>query len=167
MSTDDQVPSSPRSYELRDLLAVYRDSLIALGPIVERAGLSWHDEDAHDGWEAIAEALFSNVVTNAVSADPRFAKALPFPKFDFDVDDYPGNSWIELEQADASRRMIFVRLFSEVDPYDAAVFADAEAGTLHRRTSVVVPWREAQRVLVRGRFSRDPDVLADRIWPVE
>src|SRR5512143_2384891 len=58
-----------------DLLGLFRDALVALVPIAERARIRWRDGEAYDDWDAIASAIFDNLVVRSLN----YSDALPQP----------------------------------------------------------------------------------------
>lgn len=49
-----------------ELLNVFRDALLAIVPVVERAMMGWRDEEAYDDWDAIADVLYEQLVVASV-----------------------------------------------------------------------------------------------------
>ena len=54
------------SFEVEELFGIFRDGLIALVPIAERARITWHGPDIYDNWDNIAIGLFDGIIENVV-----------------------------------------------------------------------------------------------------
>jgi hypothetical protein len=97
------------SFEVSELIATFRDSLLSLSPVADRARLSWRDEDAHDDWERLVETAFDVFVKAPIFSDPANRAALPLDRYDFHLANYGASSWIEVESADRRSGLAFVR----------------------------------------------------------
>ncbi len=49
-----------------DLLRTFRDGLIAMIPIAERACIIWKEPDAYDDWDMISQALYRAIVITSI-----------------------------------------------------------------------------------------------------
>jgi hypothetical protein len=50
-----------------ELLAIFRESLVALVPVLEKARVRWRDGEAYDDWDAITSCLYENIVVASLS----------------------------------------------------------------------------------------------------
>jgi hypothetical protein len=96
------------SFEISELIATFRESILALMPVADRALLSWRDEDAHDDWERLVESAFVVFVQSPIFLDPANRTALPLARYDFDIPTYRSSSWIEVVPPDRSSGLALV-----------------------------------------------------------
>ena len=50
-----------------EMMSIFRDGLLAVLPIAERARIPWSDERAYDDWETIAGGLYDAIVRMSLS----------------------------------------------------------------------------------------------------
>ena len=51
---------------ITELLLLFREGLLAVLPIAERAKIPWSDEQAYDDWDVIARGLYEGIVRMSV-----------------------------------------------------------------------------------------------------
>ena len=106
--------------EIDHMMRVFRDGLVAMVPIFERAHLPWREPDANDSWYAFSEALFWGIVCTCAENTPDHALLHPLPKYGFYSINYSNHSFI----AAADRpRAAFVDYDTEDSPFDICTFA--------------------------------------------
>ena len=104
-----------KSFHIGELLGIFRDGLIALIPIAERADIVWSGPDVYDPWEEMSEGLFSGIVTSVMyNLDKFFIESLP--KYGFTIPNYQCSSFITC--ASVSRNNAFLSLKSIASPFD-------------------------------------------------
>ena len=54
------------SFEAEELFGIFRDGLVALVPIVERARIAWYGPHVYDDWDNIAIGLFDGIIESVV-----------------------------------------------------------------------------------------------------
>ena len=143
---------------VNEVMAAFRQALIALVEPAERVGLQWRPESTHDDWEALADALFVILVEHSIRQTPSSSEAYPIARYDFDQLDYARNSWIEVDTGKPSESDIFVRFSSGESPFDTAELirvAVADGKALKDR----VPMTSQARFRLRLRFPNQPDEL--------
>lgn len=116
------------SFKLPDLLAIFREGLVALIPVAERARIAWREPRVWDPWEDIERALFdsivASVVDNAVPDVPR-----PLPKYGSACPGYAALSFVTERSARLrGERLVFSRLISAGEPFDTMRFLEVDAG---------------------------------------
>lgn len=84
-----------------ELLSLLREALAALVPIAERAGIPWRDTEAYDDWDAIASALYANIVARKLGQPEsvRDVESLhwTFSRYDLLHPSYAGLSFISVK----------------------------------------------------------------------
>lgn len=80
------------------LLLNFRDALIAVVPMVEKVGMPWKRPDGYDEWDAIATALFDNLVKEIIlqSLSDEERQDVTVAEYDLLQQDYAGASIIEV-----------------------------------------------------------------------
>jgi hypothetical protein len=110
------------------LIAMFRDAIRALVPIMDRAHITWKEHEAYDQWDAIVSVLYERLVIEPIrwglgdGEVPLAEEILRLPRYDFFVDDYSNRSFIELTPSQRSQRFpnAFLRFVSDSDPFDLA-----------------------------------------------
>jgi len=132
-----------------DLVANFRDALLAILPAADTAQLSWHDDNQHYEWERLAMTMFDVFVRQPVSVDQhRWPDEKPLAQYDIDRPDYAGCSWLELG-ASPSDRLAFVRFLSDQDPFDTVEVCEVSAKGFESGRRRRIPWPPNRLDLVR------------------
>lgn len=131
------------TFGISDLIGTFRDGLVALVPVAERARIAWREPAAYDPWEGIEQALFASFVTsvvqNAVPNPPR-----PLPKYGFTYGSYADLSFITEHAARLSgERLVFSKLTTARDPFDTMRFSDVDAFFVPTGRTVEIPFSQA------------------------
>jgi hypothetical protein len=85
---------------LSDLLDIFRQSLSALAPILEKAKISWQEAEAYDDWDSIAANLFENIVVNSLRFSQEITSDLRLPEYDIIYPSYKDFDIIFVEGSD-------------------------------------------------------------------
>lgn len=80
------------------LMAILREALAALVPIVEKARLPWQDGHAYDDWDAIAMALYDNIVVRSLKHATQGGRHLVLPQYDTLYPSYGAMDIISVER---------------------------------------------------------------------
>jgi hypothetical protein len=145
-----------------DLIAIFRDALIALTPTADRLLLEWEEGRQHRDWERVAETLFDVCVRGPLDSEPGRRKGeFPLARYNIDADSYEVFSWIGVRGETLNSPAALVRLISDVKPFDAVQVAisDPVAGTPVER--VLVPFAEAEFTFVRRSQGKPDSEICD------
>jgi len=123
----DQQGHERHRFIVSDLVSVFRESLIALVPILEKVGVTWPNANGYEGydqWDEIAETLFDNVVIDpifyAITAESR--ESLLWSKYDINYQDYSSLSYVLVRPETSSElldaRLVFLRFSSKECLFD-------------------------------------------------
>jgi hypothetical protein len=87
---------------------------------MERARIRWREPDAYDDWDAIAEALFKNIVVRSIEWTSPDAEALVVPRYNTVYEHYAAMSFIEVVTAGKRRPpyLLFHSFASTKTPFD-------------------------------------------------
>jgi hypothetical protein len=80
-----------------ELLGLFREALLALVPIAERAKISWRDGEAYDDWDAIAAALFNNLVVRGLRYGDATLMQSEFTQYDTVLPFYRSVAFISVD----------------------------------------------------------------------
>jgi hypothetical protein len=122
-----------------ELVDPFRDGLLALIPMAERAQLTWRDLNTHDDWEYLARSLYTVFVGNPTALPATVpVKPKPLAPYDYDLDDYSEYSWIEFTRQGLEEGYALIRLLSTDTPFDTLhlVQIDPLSGTPGRTTKL-------------------------------
>jgi hypothetical protein len=107
-----------------------RDPLLALLPSAKRAAINFQDDETHRDWERLAEACFDAFVRSPIDADQAHTPGeLPLARYDIDLDDFLGVSWLTVDEL-APHRGAMVRLLSRSSPFDTLQVVDIDPDSL-------------------------------------
>ncbi|WP_155856190.1 hypothetical protein [Cellulomonas sp. URHD0024] len=143
--TEDSLRCSPA-----DLVAVFRDALIASIPTAERLLLEWGDGRQHRDWERLARTLFDLCVRGPIESDSaRPESEYPLAPYDIDEASYAVASWISATSETTSSRTALIRLMTDVRPFDIAQVAILDPETLVPIDRALLPFAEVEFAFVR------------------
>lgn len=130
----------------------FRCALLALLPMADRAKINFRDEETHRDWERLAQNIFDVFVGAPIDADrAATSRDLPLARYDLDLSDYLGVSWITASPQ-APHNAAVVRLLSKDAPFDTVQVVDVNevsllAGsrtTLHINTLSLALYRRSE-----------------------
>lgn len=106
--------------DISSSVGIFRDSLLALIPVFEKARINWK-EDQYDDFEGIAESLFDWFVKfkaeNIISQSQHIN--LTFPNYGFFYKNYTKMNYIEVCTEDnKSSNLVFLHFISKKDAFD-------------------------------------------------
>jgi len=53
-------------FEIHSLAGLFRQALLAIGPLAEKAGVAWQREPPYDDWDVITDGIFDGFVRSAI-----------------------------------------------------------------------------------------------------
>ncbi|WP_291036492.1 hypothetical protein [Herbiconiux sp.] len=155
------------SFEISELIATFRESILTLMPVADRALLSWRDEDAHDDWERLVESAFHVFVQSPISLDPAHRTALPLARYDFNIPTYKHSSWIEVVSADRPSGLALVRFEAGAGDFRTMWLADPRAAGYPSPQGESREWSPDVKFRFARRDRRAGISLHDAVTPIE
>jgi hypothetical protein len=143
------------TFTTAELLGIFREGLVALIPVAERARIPWRGPATYDPWEDIARILFesivASVVENSVPTPPR-----PLPRYGVAYGSYADLSFFT-ERAARLRgeQLVFSALATVKAPFDTMRLLEVDAAFVPTGRTVDIPLLLALPELA----ARDPDGL--------
>jgi len=101
---------------VNELIALFRDSILALLPSLQKAQIPWRDIDAYDQWDEISETLYKVLVLDAIQWALNDHE-MNVPRYGFKIDDYSSRSFIGV-RSPAGERTAFQLLDANNDRFD-------------------------------------------------
>ena len=136
-----------------ELLSIFREGLVAMVPIAEKARIPWRDGEAYDDWDGIASALYTNIVVRGIDDSLGTPFGAGMPRYDTQYDSYAGFRYIVLEDGGVPPGVLGVFLgFAGVSPDFANVkwLELSAAGTVRQSPIRVSAFRESRYSIVHG-----------------
>lgn len=81
------------TFEISELIELFRAGLVALIPVAERARIAWREPNVCDPWEGIEQALFASIVASVVD-NPEPAPPRSLPKYGWICPSYADLSFV-------------------------------------------------------------------------
>jgi hypothetical protein len=148
-----------------ELIDVFRQGLLALIPVAERAQVTWRYPDAYDDWDELAESLYGVFVGHPAGRPPNTPESYPLAPYDYYIRSYAEFSWIEFDSPDAGDSAAFVGLRSDAEPFDTLYLVQVDPESGKPGDSIEVPWRDhgfaLRRRFVDGTSERVTEVRVD------
>ena len=110
---------------VNELLNIFRGALLALIPWLEKAKISWKDDEAYDDWDNIVESLYKNIVCASLYSE--VADNYSIAKYLYTYDNYSLIDYIEIRIKDNSeKKFAFVAFQSDFSPLDSIKVAELD-----------------------------------------
>ncbi len=132
------------------LAALFRDALLALVPIAERARMAWREPDAYDDWDHICEAIFASLVIGSIENAEGLGGIGRLPDYDEPIASYRDRSFVT--DTSSAGQLAFLRFETLASTFDTCRFAelDADAQVV---AAVTRPFAQADLMLAARRGS--------------
>jgi hypothetical protein len=65
------------SADITELVGMFREALVALLPVMDKAGIEWRDGRTYDPWENTERTLFDSLIGSCVENAVPAGSALP------------------------------------------------------------------------------------------
>lgn len=130
------------------LAGLFRDALLALVPIAERARMAWREPDAYDDWDHICEAIFTSLVIGSIENAEGLGGIGRLPNYDEPLSSYSDRSFVT--NANSAGRLAFLRFDTLALPFDTCRFVElGEDG--RALASVTRPFAQSDLMLAARR----------------
>jgi hypothetical protein len=113
--------SSQWATSVNELAQIFREGLIALLPVADKAHMPWKEPNNYDDWDTIATSLFESIVTRSLEEAREWNHFDPLPKFNQRIEDYSKNSFLAVTKAETT--LAFICFETKVTPFDRCLFA--------------------------------------------
>lgn len=142
-----------------ELFDNFRQALLAILPIADRAKIDYRDEGMHRDWERLAECMFDAFVRSPIDSDrAAMGRELPLARYDIDIDDYLAASWLTSD-AKSPHSGAVVRLLSQATPFDLVQVVDIDPVTLRAGRRRAIPVANINPALYRRREGGEATVV--------
>ena len=105
-----------QDFQVHTLVDLFRQALLAVGPLAGKVGVAWLQEPPYDDWEAATEGLYQSFVVSALENCNVSDMVIDFPKYGYE----PRLDTACLGVGDTEGFRAFVR-FQENDPAKSKV----------------------------------------------
>ena len=106
---------------VNELTLIFRDALLALIPIADRARMQWREPKNYDDWDSIAQSLFQSIVVSSLAHAGPLQPSYELPKYDVRIANYSENSFLSTSACPTD--LAFVCFETGQSPFDSALFA--------------------------------------------
>ena len=139
-----------------ELVGLFRDALLALIPVFERAHIPWRDGESYDQWDEVGAVLFDKLVREPLTWALDDGPDLSLLDYDLAVPTWSGRSFVAVRHpmVPGDSTAVLLRFETRLAPLDtvAVGLIDGQgAGAAEKR----VPVDEASFVVVDRRHGRD------------
>jgi hypothetical protein len=112
-------PTDPLTWETTpsELVGIFRESILALLPTMDRARIPWRDETSYDDWDAIATTLYEQIVVRSIRYSLPEGKLLEMAPYDIARTDYSAVSFVRV-LTDDETILAFCGFRTRTKPFD-------------------------------------------------
>lgn len=105
-----------------ELLEIFKGSILAVIPWLEKAKIKWNEGEAYDDWDNIVEVLYQNIVCSSLSGET--SSEYKIAKYNFIYDNYSSLNYIAVrDENNYNERFAFVSFHSESFAMDSIKIA--------------------------------------------
>jgi len=110
------------STTVTELVSIFRGSLIAVIPWLEKAKIKWREGESYDDWDNIAECHYENIVCNSLTGQT--ALEYNIAKYSMDYKNYSNLDFILAKSTQHKEKiLVFVAFQTETTPLDTVKVA--------------------------------------------
>lgn len=73
---------------VKELVLNFRGALQSIIPWLDKCNIPYKEGEAYDEWDTITTALYETIVINSINYSDELTDKSPFPKYDFQYQDY-------------------------------------------------------------------------------
>ena len=100
---------------INELISIFRGSLIALIPWLDKAKIKWEDGVAYDDWDNIVESLYQNIVCASLVGE--VLAEYNIAKYNYYYKDFTSIEFIEVKTSVESREQYVFIGFQSISTY--------------------------------------------------
>lgn len=104
-----------------ETIEIFRESLLVLVPVVERAKIPWRNPDNYDDWDEIASTLFQSIVIGSIKSSAKGRNCSEIIGYDVRVSNYKGICFVGTPGG--KYHYAFVCFQTNKKPFDECLFA--------------------------------------------
>lgn len=133
-------------------VALFRKALLNLIAVFDEADIPWETQDAYDGWDRVAEALYLSLVIDPLSTEEREISPGELPRYGFRYDEYGCFRFLPTIVLDDGLNNVFHSFETTLTPFDTIRFCGTDVVTGRFVRDGLVPWGVANkfRLIDRG-----------------
>jgi hypothetical protein len=145
---------------MHELIGLFKQGILALTPIAERAHMPWKEPDAYDDWDHICRAVYRSFVIMSVENADGSQGLLPLLDYDRRVQSYRKHSYVG--NASMGALEAFICFETQTAPFDTCRFAvlDSEQNVVSSRQ---VPAVSVSFVLIGRDRHGSPAQMLDKL----
>jgi hypothetical protein len=114
-------PPATGSADVTELVGVFRAALVALLPVMDKAGIEWRDGRTYDPWENVARTLFASLIGSCVENAVPVGSVPPLAAYGLLRPTYVDRSFLVPSGTDNAA---FLGLATSSQPFDEAIFVE-------------------------------------------
>lgn len=116
------------SFEVTDLVRLFRLGLLALLPVMDAARIRWAEPGVYDPWEEIERALYTSIVGSCVENCTLADCLQPLAPYGLTRTDYLAHSFISERGLRSEGTLnVFVELRIGSEPFDTVLLQELDA----------------------------------------
>lgn len=122
-------------------LSRLRQAMQLLVRVFDQARVPWKNEDAYDGWDRVAEALFQTLVVDAVLEDGQLPSSMP--RYEFTYQNYSQFDVVPAILLPNDCLNVFHSFHTRSQPFDAVKYVRVDKPTGELVSTHLIDWEQA------------------------
>jgi hypothetical protein len=107
------------TFDVTELVSLFRDALLALLPIMDRSRIEWRDGKTYDPWENIERTLYQSIIGSCVESIVPTSKTNRLASYGLQYPNYRGMAFLV---ASDDRNAVLFDLVAGQEPFSEAAF---------------------------------------------
>lgn len=130
------------------LVRIFRDALLALIPVVERARIPWREGESYDAWDEVVSVLYAKLVREPLAWGLNAVDDFKLPGYDLVLDSWRDTSFgVQHSRLAPEITAVFLRFGTEVQPMDTVVVSVLDDTFASNGREERLPFRDVTFVL--------------------
>jgi hypothetical protein len=111
--------------DVDEMVSIFRQGLISLIPVFDKARITWKGDSTYDDFERIAEALYDSIVRDSMANASSLQSALQLARYGVTQ---PGRELSRILVNDPADRLALHELDTRLEPFDTIVCLRVDDG---------------------------------------
>jgi len=119
---------------VEEILLIFRDGMLALTPIMDRAHISYIENQQYDDYDDITEALYRQIVINSIKHSFEVSQNVEIPAYGFEFEPAKHTGYIVItpnQEKQHSKECILKNFCSNADLFDSIIgYSISQSGSV-------------------------------------
>ena len=116
--------TTTETFDVTELVGLFREALLALLPVMERSRIKWREGQSYDPWENIERTLYKSIIGSCVENTMPAGSVMRLASYGLMQPTYADQSFLVSSD---NKNAAFLELVTRSEPFDEAAFVELRA----------------------------------------